>query len=225
MKFKFYASKKVIAILLATILSMGGFINQYNKIKHLEGELYKQQNVVDQRYNYTETTIDIKSVQNDINKIYEYTIMDGTVNIKHTYVYQRDGVLGISHTNTLVGTADLYYELTTNLKDAKILKVNNNEIVIEVNYPTVDEKSTHRVHNTFVRMDDESSKSLLSNKEDSEKATRHWEDTFDVKGYSMIKDAYETGYKEKYLTNVTIEQIQSLFKELGYNQYVNVKIR
>lgn len=225
MKFKFYASKKVIAIVLAVIISVGGFINQHNKIKHLEEELYKQQNIVDQRYNYTETRVNIKTIQNDINKICEYKIMDGTVNIKHTYVYQRDGLLGMNHTNILVGTADLYYELTTNLKDAKILKADNNDITIEVNYPTVDEKSAHRVHNTFVRIDDESSKSLLSNKEDSEKATRHWEDTFDTKGYKMIKDAYESGYKEKELTNVTINQIQSLFKELGYDQYVNVTIR
>lgn len=225
MKFKYYASKKVIAIVLSIIISAGMLMNQHRKIKYLEGELYKQQNIVDQRYNYTETTIDIKSVQNDINKICEYKIMDGTVNIKHTYVYQRDGILGMNHTNTLVGTADLYYELTTNLKDAKILKANNDEIVIEVDYPTVDEKSAHRVHNTFIRIDDESSKSLLSNKEDSEKATRHWEDTFDTKGYSMIKDAYETGYKEKYLTNITIEQLQSLFKELGYAQHVSVRIR
>lgn len=225
MKFKLYASKKVIAIVLATIISFGSIINQRNKINYLEEELYKQQNIVDQRYNYTETNVDVKTIQNNINKICEYKILDSKVNIKHKYVYQRDGILGIDHTVTLVGTADLYYELSVNLKDAVIRKADDRNITIELNYPKVNEKSVHRINNTFVRMDSESSRSLLSNKEDSEKVTRHWEDTFDTKGYQMIKDSYESGYKDTEVRNITINQIQSLFKELGYDQYIHVDIR
>lgn len=224
MKFKSYASAKVIAIVMAVIISLGALFGQHNKIKQLEGELYKQQNIVDQRYNYTETKVDINSIQNEVNNLCEYKILDGTVNIKHTYVYQREGFLGMNHTKKLVGTADLYYELTTNLKDAKILKADNDDIVIQISKPQINKEACHRVANTFVRIDDECDQSLLSSKEDSEKATRHWEDTFDNKGVSMIKDAYADGYKEKDTMNATIEQIRLLFKELGYNQDIDVKI-
>lgn len=225
MKFKYYASKKIIAIVLSIIISAGILTNQHHKIKYLEGELYKQQNIVDQRYNYTETSVDIDTIQNNINNICEYKILDGKVNIKHTYVYQREGLLGMNHTKKLVGTADLYYELTVNLKNAKVLKANEKDIIIEVDYPRINKESCHRIQNTFVRMDDECDQSLLTNKEDVEKATRHWEDTFDNKGTTIIKDAYESGYNDKTTTNATIEQIRLLFKELGYMQDVNVRIR
>lgn len=225
MKFKQYATKKVIPIILAVVIPFGAILNQQHKIKYLEGELYKQQNIVDQRYNYTVTEVDKETIQNDINNICDYKILDGKVNIKHTYVYDREGILGINHTKKLVGTADLYYELTTPLKNATINKADNNEITITVDYPTINEEACHRIPNTFIRIDDECDQSLLSSKYDSEQATRHWDDTFDTKGTKMIKDAYTDGYDDKATTNATIEQVRNLFKELGYSQHINVNVR
>ena len=55
MSFKKYASKKVIAIVMAVMLSVGAFFTQQHKINDLQKQLYIQQNITDQRYNYTAT--------------------------------------------------------------------------------------------------------------------------------------------------------------------------
>lgn len=225
MKFKKYASKSVVAILLATVLLLGTFFNQHRKINDLQRELYIQRNMTEQKYNYTETSVDVDSIQANINKICEYKILDGTVNIKHTYHYVRDGLLGMKHDCRLTGTADFYYELTTNLRTARVLKADTKEILIEVKYPTINEAACHRVANTFLRMDSECSSDLLTNKQDTEKTTRHWEDTFDKKGAEYIREYYTYDSIIDKTTETTIEQIELLFKELGYDQNINVIIK
>lgn len=225
MKFKKYASKKVVAIVLTAILAFGTYFNQRQKINDLQRELYIQTNMTEQKYNYTETSVDIDSIYANLNKICEFKILDGTVNIKHTYMYTRDGILGMKHNCKLVGTADLYYELTTNLKNAKILKADNNDITIEIDYPTVNTKACHRVANSFVRIDDECDIDLLAKKTDMERATRQWEDSFDTKGTAYIKEYYTYDDVVDKTTNTTISQIELLFKELGYEQAVNVIVK
>ena len=172
MNLRKYASNKVIAIVTAIMLVISGFITQHYKIKKLQDELYIQQNMTEQRYNYTATSADIKTLEEELNSLCEYKILDGTVNIKHTYAYQKDSILGLKKKYKLVGTADFYYELVVNFKDVKIISFTDDEIVLEIDYPVVNEDACHRVPNTFIRFDDECDESLLSNKEDAETATR-----------------------------------------------------
>ena len=68
MSFKKYASKKVIAIVMAVMLSVGALYNQQHKINNLQKQLYIQQNMTDQRYNYSETQIDISSLDEKLNQ-------------------------------------------------------------------------------------------------------------------------------------------------------------
>ena len=225
MRLRKYANKKVIAIVTAIMLVISSIVIQHRKIKNLQDELYIQKNMTEQRYNYTVTSADTKTLEEELNNLCEYKILDGVVNIKHTYAYQKDGVFGLKKKYKLVGTANFYYELVVNLKDVNIISLTDDEIVLEINYPVVNEEACHRVQNTFIRIDDECDESLLSNKDDAEKATRHWEDTFDVKGTEFISEYYTYEDVKKDIKKITIREIKTLLAELGYSQNLEVIVK
>ena len=223
--FKKYASKKVIAIVMAVMLAVGAFFTQQYKINDLQKQLYIQQNITDQRYNYTATQIDISSLKERMNKECNFKILDGTINIKHTYAYQRDSVLGLKSMYKLVGTADFYYQMIVNLQLAEITQASAERITIAVPKPIIDTQACHRVPNTFLRMDSECDNNLLANKKDAERATRQWEDSFDTKGLVYIQEYYTySGVQEK-AQQATIHQIKALLEELGYSQSLEVIIK
>ena len=223
--FKKYASKKVIAIVMAVMLSVGALFNQQHKINNLQKQLYIQQNMTDQRYNYSETQIDISSLEEKLNQQCDFKVLDGTINIKHTYVYERDSILGLKSRYKLVGTADFYYALNVNLSNAKITKATEDKITIEVPRAFIDDVACHRVANTFLRLTDECSDNFLSNKEDTERATRQWEDTFDAKGLQYVQEYYNYASIQNKAQSATIHQIKTLMKELGYSQSLEVIVK
>ena len=224
-KFKKYASNKVIAVIMAVMIAAGSFFTQQQKINTLQKELYIQQNMTDQRYNYTETQIDISTLKERMNKECNFKVLDGTINIKHTYAYQRDSVLGLKSKYKLVGTADFYYQMIVNLQLAEITQASAKKITITVPKPVIDTQACHRVPNTFLRMDDECDDNLLANKKDAERATRQWEDSFDTKGLAYIQEYYRySGIKEK-VQQATIHQIKALLEELGYSQSLEVIVK
>ena len=225
MKFKKYASSKVVAILLSAMLVVSGFFNQHHKINELERQLYIEQHMTDQRYNYSETEIDLSSLQEAMNEQCHFKILDGTINIKHTYVYQRDSILGMKSKYKLVGTADFYYSMIVNLQQAEIVKADKNKITIEVPRAEIDKSACHRVANTFVRMSDECDSNLLANRTDTERATRQWEDTFDTKGLEHLEDYYRYEDQQLKLQRATVHQIKALLEELGYSQSLEVIVK
>ena len=225
MKFKQYASKKVIAIVMAVMLAVGAFFNQQHKINDLQKQLYIEQNMTDQRFNYTETQIDISTLKEQLNEHCEFKVFDGTINIKHTYVYKRDSFLGMKSRYTLVGTADFYYALNVNLSEAEITEATTDKIKIEVPRALIDEQACHRVANTFIRMTDECSDNLLANKDDAERATRQWEDTFDTKGLQYVQEYYNYYGVQQKVQQATVHQIKTLLEELGYSQSLEVIVK
>lgn len=225
MKFKKYASNKIIAIVMASMLVLGGFFNQHHKITELKRELYIQENMTDQKYNYTETELDISTLEERLNEECEFKVLDGTINIKHTYVYQRDSLLGLKSKYKLTGTADFYYAMIVNLTQAEITKATRQKITIEVPRAIMDEDACHRVANTFVRMEDECDDNFLANKEDTERATRQWEDTFDTKGIQYTKEYFSYEDVQSKLEEATVHQIKTLLEELGYSQSLEVIVR
>ena len=225
MKFKKYASTKVVAILLSAMLVIGGFFNQQHKISELKRELYIQENMTDQKYNYTETEIDISTLKEEMNRQCNFKVLDGTINIKHTYVYQRDSILGLKSKYKLVGTADYYYSMVVNLQHAHIVKATEKKITMEVPRAIIDKQACHRVPNTFLRMTDECDDSILANKNDVERATRQWEDTFDTKGLSNVEEYYNYDYQQDKLQEATVHQIKTLMEELGYSQSLEIIVK
>lgn len=216
---------KIIAVTLAGTITAGTMLNQWCEINQLEKELQIQQNITDQKHNYTETLIDTSSIKEKLNEECNFKIFDGTINIRHAYTYERDSLLGFKSKYKLVGTADFYYAFTVDLSQSTILKATKNEIVIEIPRASADESSFHRVANSFVRNDKESSMNILSNKIDAEKATRQWEDSFDTKGIEHVKTYMSRENVRKNIDNLTIRQVQSLMEKLGYSQNIEVIIK
>ena len=216
---------KVIAIGLTGVVVSGVVLNQQIEIKQLERDLQIQQNITDQKHNYTETLIDISTLKEQLNEECNFKVLDSTINIRHTYSYKRDSILGFKSEYKLVGTADFYYALTTNLSQATIMKATENKIVIEVPRATIDEKAYHRVANSFVRLDLECSANILSNKQDAEKATRQWEDSFDTKGIEYVEKYMARDSVRNKIDQLTVRQVQTLFEKLGYSQAIEVIIK
>ena len=216
---------KVIAVGLTGIVVSGVVLNQQFEIRQLERDLQIQQNITDQKHNYTETLIDISTLKEQLNEECNFKVLDSTITIRHTYSYKRDSILGFKSEYKLVGTADFYYALTTNLSQATIMKVTENKIVIEVPRATIDEQAYHRVANSFVRLDLECSANILSNKQDAEKATRQWEDSFDTKGIEYVEKYMARDSVQNKIDQLTVRQVQALFEKLGYSQAIEVIIK
>lgn len=216
---------KVIAVGLTGVVVSGVVLNQQYEIRQLEKDLQIQQNITDQKHNYTETLIDISTLKEQLNEECNFKVLDSTITIRHTYSYKRDSILGFKSEYKLVGTADFYYALTTNLSQATIMKATENKIVIEVPRATIDEKAYHRVANSFVRLDLECSANILSNKQDAEKATRQWEDSFDTKGIEYVEKYMARDSVRNKIDQLTVRQVQALFEKLGYSQAIEVIIK
>lgn len=215
-------SKKVRYIIIGSLLGISilftSMFMQHKKIKQLEKDLYIQTEQTEQRYNYTETEIDTSSIKEKFNQEKKYELFSGTINIKHSYNYERDTILGMKSKCKLTGTANFYYQYVINLSSYKILQCTNDNIKISIDKPYLNEESCHRENNSFYRIDDECSNNILSNKNDMEKITRGWEDTFDTKGIKYIKDYY----KDDYLMNKANEIVVELLRELGYKQRIQI---
>ena len=216
---------KVIAVGLTGVVVSGVVLNQQFEIRQLERDLQIQQNITDQKHNYTETLIDLSTLKEQLNEECNFKVLDSTITIRHTYSYKRDSILGFKSEYKLVGTADFYYALTTNLSQATIIKATENKIVIEVPRATIDEKAYHRVANSFVRLDLECSANILSNKQDAEKATRQWEDSFDTKGIEYVEKYMARDSVRNKIDQLTVRQVQALFEKLGYSQAIEVIIK
>ena len=218
-------NKKVIAVGLTGVIVSGVVINQQYEINQLEKDLQIQQNITDQKHNYTETSIDITTLKERLNEECNFKVLDSTINIRHTYSYKRDSILGFKSEYKLVGTADFYYAITTDLSQSTIIKATRDKIVIEVPRAKIDEKAYHRVANSFVRLDHECSANILSNKQDAEKATRQWEDSFDTKGIEYVEKYMARDSVQNKINQLTVRQIQTLFEKLGYSQAIEVIIK
>lgn len=216
---------KVIAVGVTGVIISGVILNQQYEINQLEKDLQIQQNITDQKHNYTETIIDISSLKEQLNEQCNFKILDSTINIRHTYSYKRDSILGFKSEYKIVGTADFYYALTTDLSQSTITKATNNKIVIEVPKAKIDEKAYHRVANSFVRLDRECSTNILANKADAERATRQWEDSFDTKGVEYVENYMNRDSIQNKINQLTVRQVKTLFEKLGYSQDIEVIIK
>ena len=217
-------NKKIVAVGLTGVIVSGVVLNQQYEINQLERDLQIQQNMTDQKHNYTETLIDISSIQEKLNDECNFKVLDGSINIRHTYVYKRDSILGFKSQYKLTGKADFYYALTVDLSKSTIIRATDKTIAIEVPRAKIDEKAYHRVANSFVRIDAECDTNILANKRDAETATRQWEDSFDTKGVEYIQKYMTRENIRNTVDQHTIRQVKLLLEKLGYSQNIEVKI-
>ena len=207
----------------ASLIFSSIFMYQRHTINDLKKEVQIQTETTEQRLNYTETKIDTKTIEIKFNELQKVEVLNGKINIKHTYNYNRDSILGFDSNYKLTGTADFYYSYVVNLASAEIINATSKDITLSIDKPYLDEAACHRINNSFYRMNNECDANLLSNKNDAETCMRHWEDTFDKKGVENIKDYYiKDDNKTKELNDGTKRMITDLLKTLGYDQKIKI---
>ena len=146
------------------------------------------------------------------------------MNLKHTYTYERDSVLGLKARGELTANATVYYEYKVDLKNANIsVDYDKNTINITLPKSTLNEASVHRKNNTFKIVEDETTKNILMGTRDGQLLMRYWEDTFDLSAIDKIKEIYDTQEKQEYLERITKMEVSDLINTLGLND-INIKV-
>ena len=165
-----------------------------------------------------------EKVENEFNKLNSYTVFNGTMNLKHTYTYERDSVLGLKARGELTANATVYYEYKVDLKNANIsVDYDKNTINITLPKSTLNEASVHRKNNTFKIVEDETTKNILMGTRDGQLLQRYWEETFDISAIDKIKEIYDTQEKQEYLERITKMEVSDLINTLGLND-INIKV-
>ena len=212
--------KVIIGTLIGLMIIMACIFKfQGDKIDRLEHDLVIKQETHTQEFDYTETEAYAKTIEETFNETGDLIVMEGTVNIKHKYVLDEKGWLGVNQTETLTATANAYYEFITPLNEAKV-EVKGTKITVTIKAPQLKEEATHRVANTMYVIEDETGSSLFSTKENARKAVRYWEDTFDQRANERI----ESLYKDEELKDEAIKQVEDLLKHLTGNSKINIRV-
>lgn len=218
--------KQVIASLLIalSLSSVIFFKHQQQQINNLKYQLELKQDKDNQDKGYYISIADVESIENEFNKLNSYTVFNGTMNLKHTYTYERDSVLGLKARGELTANATVYYEYKVDLKNANIsVDYDKNTINITLPKASLNEASVHRKDNTFKIVEDESTKNILMGTRDGQLLQRYWEETFDISAIDKIKEIYDTQEKQEYLERITKMEVSDLVNTLGLND-INIKV-
>lgn len=195
------------------------FIRQRQVIKNLEHDLTIKQETHIQEFDYTETEAYAKTIKETLVEEGEMIVLKGEINIKHKYVLDEEGFLGINQTEKFTATANAYYQFTTDLNNATV-QVKGKKIVVTLKAPKLDKEATHRKANTMYVMQDETSSSFFSSRENSKKVVRFWEDTFDQRANERIENIYDS----KDLEEETVKLVSNLLKHLAKDVKIEVKM-
>lgn len=218
--------KQVIASLLValSLSSVIFFKYQRDQINNLKYQLELKQDKDNQDKGYYISIADVESIENEFNKLNSYTVFNGTMNLKHTYTYERDSVLGLKARGELTANATVYYEYKVDLKNANIsVDYDKNTINITLPKSTLNETSVHRKNNTFKIVEDETTKNILMGTRDGQLLQKYWEETFDISAIDKIKEIYDTQEKQEYLERITKMEVSDLINTLGLND-INIKV-
>lgn len=195
------------------------FIRQRQVIKNLEHDLTIKQETHIQEFDYTETEAYAKTIKETLVEEGEMIVLKGEINIKHKYVLDEEGFLGINQTEKFTATANAYYQFTTDLNNATV-QVEGKKIVVTLKAPKLDKEATHRKANTMYVMQDETSSSFFSSRENSRRVVRFWEDTFDQRANERIESIYDS----EDLKDETVKLVSNLLKHLAKDVKIEVKM-
>ena len=201
--------KKVLIGLSVGLILIGIFTYQYQKINKLEYDLNIKKQVEERATDYTETQIDKRTIEEEFNELQTYKVFDGKINLKHTYNYDAEGILGIHRKCKLTATSNVYYQVEVSLAEAEIEETED-KIIVTLEDPFVDEDTVHRIKNTMHIIEDETSNSLLSSKEDVRKTSQYWEESLDETSYKSISDYYKIDENMDYIKSKAKKEVKRL---------------
>jgi hypothetical protein len=223
-------NKEYMRILLATtfgvLILLGALMMkvQEGKIDTLKDELYLKQQNEQRATDYYESTLNIKTIQQEFNTLQEYAVLkNNVVNMNHRYYYTADGMLGLDHKIMLEGRGQIQYDVVVNYSSAIVSTTNNGRgIKIQLQKPYLDENSIKLKENTLIM--ENTNYNFWSNKKDGTQAQKFFIDSFVDSGRNKLLDYYRTQEKQNYINKVAIAQTQTLIRTLNINGNCNVVV-
>ena len=218
--------KILIASSFGVLILLGAIIMriQDGRIDALKDELYLKRQNEQRTTDYYESTLNIKTIQQEFNTLQEYAVLkNSVVNMNHRYYYTADGMLGLDHKIMLEGRGQVQYDVVVNYSSAIVTTTNNGrDIKIQLQKPYLDENSIKLKENTLIM--ENTNYNFWSNKKDGVQAQKFFMDSFVDSGRNKLLDYYRTQEKQNYINKVAIAQTQTLIRTLNINGNCNVVV-
>ena len=204
--------KKTIGVVLAILIAFGTFAYQFNKIHTLKEELYNKQQVEVRldKTEHTETKMFKKSIREKFNEVKSYKVLDGKVNLKHTYEYEDDAILGMKKRVTISGFCDVYFDYNVDLSTAEIHETEN-KITIKIDEPTLNKDSLHAIKDSYKQINSSTKYGVLANKEDVRTAMEYYYASLEERASDKITTLYNEE-KANHLEYNAKKQVKKLVK-------------
>lgn len=211
------AVKMVIASLLIVFSILGSltFYTNHKKIERLEHQLELKQQIESQKeVGYTHSTINIKTIKDELNKLQDYSILkDNKISMNHTYNYDKESFLGLHKKGTLTASANVVYDIDVRLSEARVYMDDRGKVNIELDSPFLDERSVHYESNSMIINEDKTN--LLFNKDDGKDIMKYWINSFTTSAIDNLNEHYSSEYEQNKLKSIAKQQIKELVSTLG----------
>lgn len=215
----------ILASVVTTTTTLGGFAGyQHHKINKLQHQLEIKQMSDDRLGDNVEIAIDAKTLEVKLNKLMDYKIFEGKINVQHKYNYNRDMFLGLKKKGTLVGNALIYFQYDVRLANADVT-FENRVINVRIPKPKLNKNTIHRVENTllFTR---ESKNNIFMNDKDGIDMQRAFEDSLDMYAKTEIEKYYNEEKMQEELKDYAKLEIKELLRNLGYENFrINIEFK
>ena len=222
-------NNKVRCLILASIVAfttaLGCFIGyQHHKINNLQHQLEIKQMSDDRLGDNVEIAIDAKTLEVKLNKLMDYKIFEGKINVQHKYNYNRDMILGLKKKGTLVGNALIYFQYDVRLANADVT-FENRMINVRIPSPKLNKDTIHRVENTLL-FTKESKNNIFMNDKDGIDMQRAFEDSLDIYARNEIEKYYNEEKMQDELKDYARLEIKELLRNLGYEDFkINIEFK
>ena len=214
-------STKVKAIImgLLSVVTIGGMFGYgHHKIKSLEYQLQTKQHYEQTSSGTSHTQMSAKDVRNELNKLQDYSILkDNKINMKHTYEYRSDSILGLKKKAKLTATGTIVYDVDVRLTNANVYYDMNGRLIVRLDEPFVDNESIHMDRSTYHVIEDESN--ILCNERDGANVVNYWNNSFIKNATEKINDHYKGKYERNKINDLAKQQVSELLRTLGIKNF------
>ena len=209
--------KYIIATSIGTLFIISSILisNQHKQINDLHYQLQVKQQTEQRASDYSETELDIETIEDKFNELQEYPILKGaSIYMNHKYYYSSIGKFGLGSKIELHGRGQVAYDVMVSFKDAVIKSSNNGQhINIQIKNPYIDSNSIRKVPGSLIMSTEEYS--FWSSKGNASEAQLLFEDEFIFKGRDYITEYYNTKSKQQELNKRAQKEIKALIETLN----------
>jgi hypothetical protein len=209
--------KYIIATSIGTLFIISSILisNQHKQINDLHYQLQVKKQTEQRASDYSETELDIETIEDKFNELQEYPILKGaSIYMNHKYYYSSIGKFGLNSKIELCGRGQVAYDAMVSFKSAVIKSSNNGQhIHVQIKHPYIDSNSIRKVPGSLIMTKEEYS--FWSSKDNASEAQLLFEDEFIFKGRGYIAEYYNTESKQQELNKIAKKEVKALIETLN----------